>query len=163
VLISLSSSAQPGDRKLQKQGKPPTVAFSKDEKTVSIRYEKGEWTFHRPVVTPWDFKAAGKVLWVATTGDDANDGSTGKPYRTIRKAVEAVGPGDVIYVRTGTYAENVVIKKSGQEGKPIILSCAPGDLGHVKLTPPREYVEKNPGGAVITVHSAQHVWINGLV
>lgn len=33
----------------------------------------------------------------------------------------------------------------------------------MKITPPKEYVQKNPGGAVIRVHSAQHVWINGLV
>lgn len=145
------------------QPKPPSIAFSKDERTVSVHYDKGAWTFHRPVVTLWDFKASGKVLWVATTGNDANDGSTDNPFRTIGQAVEAVAPGDVIYVRAGIYTENIVINKSGQEGKPIILSCASGDLGKVKITPPKEYVEKNPSGAVIRVHSAQHVWINGLV
>jgi hypothetical protein len=72
-------------------------------------------------------------------------------------------PGDAIYARAGTYVENIVITKSGQEGKPIILSCAPGDLGKVKVTPPKEFVQKNPSGAMIRVHSAQHVWINGLV
>ena len=143
--------------------KLPTVTFSKDEKTVTVQYDKGEWTFHRPVITPWNFKTSGKVFWVATTGNDANDGSEDKPIRTISKAVEAVAPGDVIYVRAGSYVESIVIKKSGEEGKSIILSCAPGDLGKVKITPPKEYVQKNPSGAVIRVHSAQHVWINGLV
>ncbi len=33
----------------------------------------------------------------------------------------------------------------------------------MKITPPREYVQKNTSGAVITLHSARHVWINGLV
>ncbi len=163
ALISLSSTAQPGDQEVQRQKKPPTVAFSKDEKTVGVHYEKGEWTLRRPVVTPRDFQASGKVLWVATTGDDANGGSTDKPFRTIGKAVEAAGPGDVIYVRAGTYTESIGINKSGQEGKPIILSCVPGDLGKVKITPPKEYVRAKPGGAVITLHSARHVWINGLV
>jgi hypothetical protein len=69
----------------------------------------------------------------------------------------------VIYLQAGTYVENVRINKSGKEGKPIILSCAPGDLGRVKITPPKEYVQKNPSGAVIGVHSAQHIWINGLL
>ena len=50
----------------------------------------------------------------------------------------------MIYVKAGTYVEDVRIKKSGEENKPIILSCAPGDLGKVKVTPSKEYVEKNP-------------------
>jgi hypothetical protein len=158
AVVSLSTAQEK-----QTQGKAPTIAFAKDEKTVSVHYEKGEWTFHRPVVTPWEFKASGKVLWVATTGNDANDASMDNPFRTIGKAAETARPGDVIYVRAGTYVESIVIKKSGEEGKPIILSCAPGDLGKVKITPPKEYVEKNPSGAVITVHTAHHVWINGLV
>ena len=83
----------------QKQSKPPTIAFSQDEKTVNVNYDKGEWTFHRPAITPWSFTASGKMLWVSTTGDDANDGSTDKPFRTISKAVETVTAGDVIYIR----------------------------------------------------------------
>jgi hypothetical protein len=162
VILALGACLDLGARQAKKP-KTLAIAFSKDEKTVSVHYEKDEWTFHRPVVSAWDFKASGKVLWVATTGDDANNGSTDKPFRTIGKAVEAVAPGDVIYVRAGTYVESIVIKKSGTEGKPIILSCAPGDLGKVKTTPPKEYVEKNPSGAVVRLHSAQHVWINGFV
>ena len=168
AVVSPSSTAQEnsalsGGGKAQQKQKTPTIAFSKDEKTVGVQYEKGEWTFHRPVVAPWHYKASGKVLWAAVAGNDANDGSPDKPFRTIGKAVEAVGPGDVIYVRAGSYVESVLVNKSGQEGKPIILSCAPGDLGKVKITPAKEYVKKNPGGAVVRVHSARHVWINGLV
>jgi hypothetical protein len=161
-VVSLSSKAFP-DEQMQKQAKSPTIAFSRDERTVSVHYSKGEWVFHRPVVSLWDFKASGKVFWVATNGDDANDGSTERPFRTIGQAVEAGTPGDVIYVRAGTYLESIVINKSGQEGKPIILSCAPGGLGEAKITPPKEYVQENPSGAVIRVHSARYVWINGLV
>jgi hypothetical protein len=141
----------------------PAVSFSDDEKTVTIKYEKGELTFHRPVVSAWDFKATGKVYWVEQGGNDANDGSTDRPFQTIGKAVAAAEAGDVVYVRAGTYVESLLLKKSGQEGKPIIVSCAPGDLGKVKISPPKEYVEKNPGGAVVTVHAARHVWVNGFV
>jgi hypothetical protein len=165
VGIACAAGVAPSSTARQKQtpGKSPDIAFSKDEKTVSVHYGKGEWTFHRPVVSSWEYKASGRVLWVATAGNDANDGSTDNPFRTIGKAVETAGAGDVIYVRAGAYAENIVIKKSGEEGKPIILSCAPGDPGKVKITPSKEYVQKNSSGAVITVHSAHHVWINGLV
>jgi prepilin-type N-terminal cleavage/methylation domain-containing protein len=56
-----------------------------------------------------------------------------------------------------------LVRKSGQADMPVIASCAPDALGKVKVTPGKEYVEKNPGGAVITLHGARHVWINGLV
>lgn len=166
ILVSLPATAQekgPGNEKLQTKPHSPTIAFSQDEKTISVHYEKGQWTFRRPVITPWDFKASGKVLWVTIPGNDANDGSKDQPFRTVGKAVHAAGPGDVILVRAGTYVESILLNQSGQEGKPVILSCAPGDLGKVKITPPKEYVQKNPSGAVIRVHSARHIWINGLV
>ncbi len=141
----------------------PTFSFSKDEQSVTIKYEKGEWTFLRPVVSPWKYEAKGKVRWVDPRGDDANDGTAEKPLKTLGKAVAQAEAGDVISVRSGTYVEHLVIKKSGEEGKPIILSCAPDALGKVKITPSKEYVEKNPRGAVIALHGARHVWINGLV
>src|ERR1041385_3302038 len=90
VLIALSSlSLNLSARQVEKRSSP-TISFSKDEKTVAVHYEKGKWTFQRPVVAPWNFKAAGKVLWVAVNGDDANEGTSDKPFRSIGKAVEAV-------------------------------------------------------------------------
>lgn len=141
----------------------PSITFAPDEQTVTVRYDKGEWTFARPVVSPWKFTAAGKTRWVAVTGDDANAGSADKPLKTIGKAIALAEPGDVLYARAGTYVEHLTFTKSGREGKPIILSCAPGDLGRVKVTPPKEYVARNPGGAVIYLENIAHVWINGLV
>jgi parallel beta-helix repeat protein len=139
------------------------VSFSKDERTVTIRYGDKEWALARPVVSPWDYRPAGKVYWVSSDGDDKKPGSEEKPFRTIHKAVGLAAAGDAVYVKAGTYVEDVLITKSGEEGKPIILSCAPGDLGKVVLTPSKEYVEKNPSGAVISVKGAQYVWVNGFV
>ena len=41
----------------------------------------------------------------------------------------AAGPGDIVYIESGTYVENLVLTRSGSSGNPIIFSCAPGDLG----------------------------------
>jgi len=83
----------------------PAVAFSKGEQTVSIAYEGGQWTFRRPVVSPWQFKVTGKVYWVDPRGDDANGGTPDKPFRTIGKSVAVVGPCDLIHIspEKGTY------------------------------------------------------------
>jgi nitrous oxidase accessory protein NosD len=141
----------------------PAVRFSGDARTVTIEYANERWDFARPVVSPWNYQPTGKICWVAPDGDDDNDGRPASPFRTIARAISTTAPGDAVYVRPGTYAENVLIRKSGREGAPIILSCAPGSLGKVKITSPKEYVTKNPGGAVIMLHGARHVWINGLV
>jgi hypothetical protein len=167
VLVVAAVAALLGNRPLSavELAKPisPTITFSKDEETVTVKYKKGEWTFYRPVVSPWRYEAKGKVRWVDPKGDDASDGTAEKPLKTISKALALVEAGDVVFVRAGTYVEHLVIKKSGEEGKPIIVSCAQDALGNVKVTPSKEYVEKNPSGAVITLHGARHVWINGLV
>jgi hypothetical protein len=141
----------------------PSVIFSEDERAITVRYAQGEWTFVRPVVSPWRYKAVCTVFWVAPTGDDRNEGSYDKPFKTIGRGIEQAAPGDIIYVRAGTYIESLLFKKSGEENKPIILSCAPGELGRVVITPPSQYVQKNPSGAVITLQNVRHIWVNGLV
>jgi len=55
------------------------------------------------------------VYYVATDGSDDNPGTLDRPWQTIQKAADTAGPGDVIYVRGGTYNEQVTIMRSGQE------------------------------------------------
>jgi hypothetical protein len=53
VLIAAAlglSFAAPGAE--EQQPLSPTITFAPDEQTVTIRYDKGEWTFARPVVSP---------------------------------------------------------------------------------------------------------------
>jgi parallel beta-helix repeat protein len=141
----------------------PTIRISADQRKVSIQYERGSWSFRRPVVSPWAYAPAGTVFWVDPAGDDAADGSADRPFRSLAKGLAAATPGDLVCARPGTYVENLLITKSGLSDKPIILSCAPGALGKVKITPSAEYVTSNPHGAVITVSGAQYIWINGLI
>jgi hypothetical protein len=164
ALLAVAVGVSPAPASDQaKQPISPVITFSKDEQTVTVRYGKGEWTFYRPVVTPWQYSAKGKTYWVAPNGDDINDGSTERSFKTIGKAIAVAGPGDIVYVRPGIYVESVGFRKSGEEGKPLILSCAPGALGKVKVMPSKGYVAKNPSGAVVTLSAVQHVWVNGLV
>jgi parallel beta-helix repeat protein len=139
------------------------VAFSEDERTVTVRHGNRTWEIVRPVVSPWRYEAKGRVYWVAPGGNDRNTGAPGQPLESIGDAVARARAGDVVYVRAGEYVESLTFTRSGEEDSPIVVSCAPGDLGKVKITPPRSYVEKKPGGAVITLTGARHVWINGLV
>jgi hypothetical protein len=53
--------------------------------------------------------------YVALNGNDDNDGSEGKPFETIEKAISVVQAGEAIYVRGGTYnlINTIAIKESG--------------------------------------------------
>jgi len=58
--------------------------------------------------------------YVATTGDDSNNGTTlGTPFKTIQKAADVAVAGDIVNVRAGTYREQVVPKNSGTAGAEI--------------------------------------------
>ena len=63
-------------------------------------------------------------LCVATNGDDQAAGTLGAPFRTIQRAFEQAGPGDTIFLRGGTYREQVALTgKSGTEAAPITLTA----------------------------------------
>ena len=71
--------------------------------------------------------ARAETYYVATNGSDENPGSEAKPLRTIQKAASVARAGDTILVRGGVYSEHVVMRFSGQEGKPIVLKNYPGE------------------------------------
>ena len=48
------------------------------------------------------------TYYVSTTGSDSNDGrSASTPFRTLQRAANAVGPGDVVWIRGGVYSADV--------------------------------------------------------
>lgn len=162
VAASTAAWAAHGGEPMKEWLGDPKVEFSSDEAVVSISCKSGSWKFNRPVVSPWKYVAQGKTYWVATTGDDANDGSEAKPFKSVQLAVDKSAPGDIIYIKAGVYEQGIkFFKHSGQEGRPIIVSCAPGALGKVVINPPNDYYTKiyHP----VMVQGSQYIWINGLV
>jgi hypothetical protein len=68
------------------------------------------------------------TLYVATNGNDNNDGrTTTTPLRTLPRAAAIAQPGDVIYIRGGTYSGNVTFNRSGTPTAPIIWTSHPGE------------------------------------
>ncbi|KAI9166415.1 Pectate lyase L [Paramyrothecium foliicola] len=63
-------------------------------------------------------------IYVAPKGT-SGDGSLAKPLVSIQAAVDRAVPGDVIYLRGGTYSptKNIQIKKSGTASKPYTLAA----------------------------------------
>jgi hypothetical protein len=72
-----------------------------------------------PVTTP---VFAATTYYVAKTGNDGNDGSSGSPWLTIQKASNTAVAGDTVYVKVGTYNENVYFSTDGSAGNLITFS-----------------------------------------
>lgn len=70
-----------------------------------------------------------RTLFVATTGNDTNAGTESAPFLNIQKAVDEAVPGDLIYLRGGTYmlTKRVKIEKAGTADKRICLWGYPGE------------------------------------
>jgi hypothetical protein len=67
------------------------------------------------------------TYYVAENGDDTSPGvSIAAPLRSLSRAVERVGPGDVIELRAGTY-RGVTIRTPGTADRWITLRAHPGE------------------------------------
>lgn len=56
----------------------------------------------------------------SATGNNSNAGtSPGKPCKTIQKACNSANANATVYIKAGTYKENVVVNVSGTAGNPI--------------------------------------------
>ncbi|MDM8551537.1 right-handed parallel beta-helix repeat-containing protein [Desulfobacterales bacterium HSG2] len=74
------------------------------------------------------FNLAHADYYVATNGSDTNPGTLAQPWKTVQKAADTAGPGTTVYVREGTYNEQVTINVSGTElGGYIILRNYEGE------------------------------------
>lgn len=81
------------------------------------------------VMTP---RAKGTSYFVdAAKGDDRNDGSEAKPWKTIQRGVKRLNPGETLYLRGGIYYEKVRLTRSGTTEAPIVIASYPGELAVV--------------------------------
>ena len=63
---------------------------------------------------------------------DDGPGTAERPWKSLTKAAETAGPGDIVLIRDGLYRERVLVKTGGTAEKPICFQAAPG--AHVVLT-----------------------------
>ncbi len=68
------------------------------------------------------------IYYVSTVGNDSNPGTIDQPWRTIQHAAEMVAAGDTVYIRGGTYNEQVLMETSGSAAEGYITFAAyPGE------------------------------------
>ncbi|HBY59548.1 MAG TPA: right-handed parallel beta-helix repeat-containing protein [Solibacterales bacterium] len=77
--------------------------------------------------------ASAAEIHVAVNGDDANDGSSLKPLRTIAAAAARAQAGDTVTVHAGTYRERIAPPRGGDsETRRIVYQAAPGEEVWIK-------------------------------
>lgn len=79
-------------------------------------------------------------------GSDAGPGSKDRPWATINHALSQIEAGDTLYLREGSYFENVYCAVTGKESQPITIRSWPGE---------RVFVE---GGMAEFQHSPATAW-----
>lgn len=79
-----------------------------------------------PTVAPTSAPVSGSVLYVSTSGNDANAGTSSSPLRTISAAAARAKAGMTILINGGTYYEQVVTKVGGAAGQEIVFKSVNG-------------------------------------
>ena len=109
-----------------------------------------------PTATPTLPQEGAQTYYVATNGNDSNPGTASEPFRTINQGVSVLGPGDTLFVKSGTYAESLydVIPSGTSWAKPVTLAAYPGDVVTIK---------PSSGNKVIRFTRSQYIIIDGFV
>jgi hypothetical protein len=70
---------------------------------------------------------AGKAYYLSPSGNDGAAGTYAAPWKTITAAAKKMAPGDVAYLRGGTYSGQAQINTSGTATAPITFTAFPGE------------------------------------
>lgn len=97
--------------------------------------------------------------YVAPTGHDSASGAQATPWKTLAKASTATGPGDTVYIMTGTYEEKLAPTASGTPGSPITFAAAPG---HTPIIDGKNLKLDQWEDGLVLIVNKQHITISGL-
>lgn len=75
---------------------------------------------------------SGRFIYVSPHGNDAASGSLAAPLRTVQTAVGRVDAGDTVILQDGTYAENVLMTRSGSAFRYITVRAAHPGLAKIQ-------------------------------
>ncbi len=74
-----------------------------------------------------------KEYHISVNGNDKNDGSASKPFRTINFAAQLAQTGDLVTVHAGTYRERINPARGGEsDSKRIVYRAASGEKVEIK-------------------------------
>ena len=114
-----------------------------------------------PTPTPTPSPIVSGAFYVTTNGNDANPGTESQPWRTIQKAANTLTAGQTVYVKAGTYNEQVTVRNSGSAGKYITFSAYLDNIVIVDGTG----INMDPGygrdGGLIQIWGKSYIKVSG--
>ena len=103
------------------------------------------------------------TYYVDINGSDENPGTEAQPWKTIQKAADTAAAGDTVYVKNGTYNEQVWVKNSGSARKWIKFLAYPGDEVTIDGTGISMVI--NPNGdrwnGLFNIHGKSYINVSG--
>ncbi|MHC4359863.1 MAG: CBM96 family carbohydrate-binding protein [Planctomycetota bacterium] len=85
-------------------------------------YNTGGESSYTSTVSGTSQSHTGTNYYVATNGDNSNAGTIGAPFATIQKGVDMLSAGDTLYIRGGTYHEEVkLVALTGTSSNRIVI------------------------------------------
>ncbi len=100
-----------------------------------------------------------RIVYVAVSGNDqSGTGSEAKPWSSIQFAIDSTGPGSVINVAAGVYAQKVLLDgaaDSGLTGFPVVIKSTGAILDGSSMTPLGDV-------GMLTINNASHIIVSGL-
>jgi parallel beta-helix repeat protein len=80
------------------------------------------------LATAWDLSnPTGHDYFLSPTGNDSGPGTLAQPWLTLSAAASKMSPGDVLYLRGGTYWGAASIHVSGTASAAIVFTSYPGE------------------------------------
>ncbi|WP_153461964.1 MULTISPECIES: right-handed parallel beta-helix repeat-containing protein [Sediminibacillus] len=101
-----------------------------------------------------------KAVYVATNGNDQNDGTASKPFRTLKKAASEARGGTTVYIKEGTYNERLIVRYSGTKRKPIVFKAY--NQGKVVLTG-EDVKNVEEDTSLVNIDNKNYITISGLI
>jgi len=102
----------------------------------------------------------GTTYYVSKSGNNTNPGTPSQPWATIQKAASTMVAGDTVYVRAGTYYEQVTLANSGTSSAKITYAAYPGETPIIDGTGVTPF-DWNWGG-LFYIGNKSHIVVNGL-
>lgn len=75
-----------------------------------------------------------QTVYVATDGNDRNNGTINSPFQSFSKAISTMSAGDVCIIRDGIYEEELLVNKSGAAGNYLTFKAADGESVEIRAT-----------------------------
>lgn len=112
---------------------------------------------------PREVNAVPSTYYVSKAGNDTNPGTEANPWLTIQKAADTMVGGDIAYVKTGNYTEQVVFPTSGNSTAGYITFKNYGsDVVYVDGT--GLSLGSSTSGSVqglFYIHAKNYIWVEG--